>query len=86
MFSCSYSPLRVILLQVREQYGIQRVEAAFLAIDQINNNTELLPDIRLGVEIRDSCWYSAVALEQSLGAYDRYFFYECVGGREMLGV
>ncbi|XP_045107628.1 metabotropic glutamate receptor 5-like isoform X2 [Portunus trituberculatus] len=51
---------------IREQYGIQRVEAAFLAIDQINNNTELLPNIRLGVEIRDSCWYSSIALQQSL--------------------
>ncbi|KAK8378655.1 hypothetical protein O3P69_009385 [Scylla paramamosain] len=51
---------------IREQYGIQRVEAAFLAIDQINKNTELLPNIRLGVEIRDSCWYSSIALQQSL--------------------
>ncbi|XP_068233250.1 LOW QUALITY PROTEIN: uncharacterized protein [Palaemon carinicauda] len=52
--------------KIREQYGIQRVEAAFLAIDQINANQELLPNITLGVEIRDSCWYSSIALEQSI--------------------
>ncbi|XP_076047779.1 metabotropic glutamate receptor 1-like isoform X5 [Oratosquilla oratoria] len=51
---------------VREQYGIQRVEAAFLAIDEINSRTDLLPNITLGVEIRDSCWYSSIALEQSI--------------------
>ena len=55
------------LLQIREQYGIQRVEAAFMAVDEINNNTSLLPNITLGIEIRDSCWYSSIALEQSLG-------------------
>ncbi|XP_064106613.1 uncharacterized protein LOC135215628 [Macrobrachium nipponense] len=52
--------------KIREQYGIQRVEAAFLAIDQINANPDLLPNITLGVEIRDSCWYSSIALEQSI--------------------
>lgn len=55
------------LSQIREQYGIQRVEAAFLAVDEINNNSRLLPNITLGIEVRDSCWYSSIALEQSLG-------------------
>ncbi|KAG7155867.1 Metabotropic glutamate receptor 5-like [Homarus americanus] len=52
--------------EIREQYGIQRVEAAFMAIDEINANQTLLPNITLGVEIRDSCWYSSIALEQSI--------------------
>ncbi|CAL4121485.1 unnamed protein product, partial [Meganyctiphanes norvegica] len=52
--------------EIREQYGIQRVEAAFLAIDMINANPNILPNITLGVEIRDSCWYSTIALEQSI--------------------
>lgn len=51
---------------VREQYGIQRVEAAFRTIDSINNDPKILPNITLGIEIRDSCWYSPIALEQSI--------------------
>lgn len=51
---------------VREQYGIQRVEAAFRTIDSINADPKILPNITLGIEIRDSCWYSPIALEQSI--------------------
>lgn len=51
---------------VREQYGIQRVEAAFKTIDAINAHASILPNIRLGVEVRDTCWHSAIALEQSI--------------------
>ena len=52
--------------QIREQYGIQRIEASFLTIDTINNDDSILPNITLGIEIRDSCWYSPIALEQSI--------------------
>lgn len=51
---------------VREQYGIQRVEAAFRTIDSINADPTILPNITLGIEIRDSCWFSPIALEQSI--------------------
>ncbi|XP_061559967.1 metabotropic glutamate receptor 1 isoform X2 [Phycodurus eques] len=51
---------------VREQYGIQRVEAMFHTLDRINADHQLLPNISLGCEIRDSCWHSSVALEQSI--------------------
>ncbi|XP_026871324.2 metabotropic glutamate receptor 1 isoform X1 [Electrophorus electricus] len=51
---------------VREQYGIQRVEAMFHTLDRINSDLELLPNVSLGCEIRDSCWHSSVALEQSI--------------------
>ncbi|KAJ8256760.1 hypothetical protein COCON_G00189120 [Conger conger] len=51
---------------VREQYGIQRVEAMLYTLDRINADNDLLPNITLGCEIRDSCWHSAVALEQSI--------------------
>lgn len=52
--------------EVREQYGIQRVEAMFHTLDKINADPVLLPNITLGSEIRDSCWHSSVALEQSI--------------------
>ncbi|XP_061896895.1 metabotropic glutamate receptor 1-like [Entelurus aequoreus] len=52
--------------EVREQYGIQRVEAMFHTLDRINSDPRLLPNITLGCEIRDSCWHSSVALEQSI--------------------
>uniref|UniRef100_A0AAQ5Z0Z7 Metabotropic glutamate receptor 1 n=1 Tax=Amphiprion ocellaris TaxID=80972 RepID=A0AAQ5Z0Z7_AMPOC len=51
---------------VREQYGIQRVEAMMHTLDRINADPTILPNITLGCEIRDSCWHSAVALEQSI--------------------
>ncbi|XP_067842429.1 metabotropic glutamate receptor 5b [Heptranchias perlo] len=51
---------------IREHYGIQRVEAMLHTLDRINEDQMLLPNITLGCEIRDSCWHSAVALEQSI--------------------
>uniref|UniRef100_A0A3Q3A2H3 Metabotropic glutamate receptor 5 n=1 Tax=Kryptolebias marmoratus TaxID=37003 RepID=A0A3Q3A2H3_KRYMA len=51
---------------VREQYGIQRVEAMMHTLDRINADQQILPNITLGCEIRDSCWHSSVALEQSI--------------------
>lgn len=52
--------------KIWEEYGIQRVEVTFQTIDEINRNPNLLPNIKLGVEIRDDCWYPPVALEQTL--------------------
>ncbi|GJQ77085.1 hypothetical protein Trydic_g23656 [Trypoxylus dichotomus] len=52
--------------RIREDYGIQRIEAVFHTLDTINNDSKLLPNIKLGVEIRDECWYAPVALQQSL--------------------
>ncbi|GIY28826.1 metabotropic glutamate receptor 1 [Caerostris darwini] len=52
--------------EIREQYGLQRVEASFQTIDEINRNETLLPNVTLGIEIRDSCWYSPIALDQSI--------------------
>ena len=51
---------------IREQYGIQRVEGMFQTIDKINKDKSILPNITLGVEIRDSCWYEPIALEQTI--------------------
>lgn len=51
---------------IQEQYGIQRVEAAIATIERINRDPNILRDVSLGLEIRDSCWHSPVALEQSI--------------------
>ncbi|XP_076445848.1 LOW QUALITY PROTEIN: metabotropic glutamate receptor 5-like [Babylonia areolata] len=51
---------------IREYYGIQRIEAFMRTVDDINRDRGILPDIQLGWDIRDSCWYSAIALEQSI--------------------
>lgn len=50
---------------VREHYGIQRVEAALLALREINSG-RLLPGVRLGAELRDSCWVPHTALRQTM--------------------
>ncbi|XP_070188669.1 uncharacterized protein [Littorina saxatilis] len=52
--------------KIREYYGIQRIQAFIRTVDQINRNNSILPGIDLGWDIRDSCWYSAIALEQSI--------------------
>lgn len=52
--------------RIWEEYGIQRAEATFQTIERINKDPAILPGIRLGVEIRDDCWYAPVALEQTL--------------------
>lgn len=48
-----------------EQYGIQRIEAFLVVMEQINNDSSLLPNVNLGCDIRDSCWYTPKALEEA---------------------
>ena len=45
---------------------VKRVEAMAYAINTVNNDPNLLPNITLGFEIRDTCTNVAVALEESL--------------------
>ncbi|CAF3974918.1 unnamed protein product [Adineta steineri] len=51
---------------IREDYGIHRVEGTFWILDQINANQSILPNVTVGYQIRDSCWYAPVALEQTI--------------------
>lgn len=55
-----------VCAQIWEQYGMHRIELFLRTIDEINSNPNLLPNITLGCDIRDSCWYAPVALEQSI--------------------
>lgn len=54
------------MFQIREHYGIQRVEVIFQTIDKINNDPHLLKNLKLGVEIRDTCWYAPIALQHTI--------------------
>lgn len=45
---------------------MHRIELFLRTLDEINANPNLLPNVKLGCDIRDSCWYPPVALEQSI--------------------
>lgn len=51
---------------VKEEKGMQRLEAMLYAIDEINASPHLLPNITLGALIIDSCSSDTYALEQSM--------------------
>uniref|UniRef100_G3UHB4 Glutamate metabotropic receptor 2 n=1 Tax=Loxodonta africana TaxID=9785 RepID=G3UHB4_LOXAF len=51
---------------VNEHRGIQRLEAMLFALDRINRDPHLLPGVRLGAHILDSCSKDTYALEQAL--------------------
>ncbi|GAB0098135.1 Metabotropic glutamate receptor [Sergentomyia squamirostris] len=71
---------------VKEEKGIQRLEAMLYAIDLINNDPQLLPNITLGALIIDSCSSDTYALEQSM-EFVRYYMnqdmseYKCENGK-----
>jgi len=52
---------------ISEFRGIQRLEAMLFAIEEINNNPNILPGIELGARLLDTCSDDNYALEQSLG-------------------
>lgn len=51
---------------VKEEKGMQRLEAMLYALDAINADPELLPNMTLGALIIDSCSSDTYALEQSM--------------------
>ncbi|CAB4063751.1 GRM8 [Lepeophtheirus salmonis] len=51
---------------IKEEKGIQRMEAMLYALDEINRDKILLPDIELGALILDTCSNPSTALEQSM--------------------
>jgi hypothetical protein len=50
--------------EIKKERGIQRLEAMLYAIDLINNSTDLLPNIKLGAKIYDTCDRDTIALEK----------------------
>ncbi|XP_072845564.2 metabotropic glutamate receptor 7 isoform X4 [Pogona vitticeps] len=51
---------------IKKEHGIHRLEAMLYALDQINSDPELLPNVTLGARILDTCSRDTYALEQSL--------------------
>lgn len=52
--------------ELKKEKGIHRMEAMLYAIDQINQDPDLLPNVSLGARILDTCSRDTYALEQSL--------------------
>ncbi|XP_069500139.1 metabotropic glutamate receptor 2 isoform X3 [Ambystoma mexicanum] len=52
--------------KINEHRGIQRLEAMLFALDEINKDRRILPGIKLGAHILDTCSKDTYALEQSL--------------------
>ncbi|XP_043564408.1 metabotropic glutamate receptor 3-like [Chiloscyllium plagiosum] len=52
--------------RINEQRGIERLEAMLFALDAINKDPSILPGIKLGAHILDTCSKDTYALEQSL--------------------
>ncbi|KAF5406008.1 Metabotropic glutamate receptor 3 [Paragonimus heterotremus] len=51
---------------INPERGVQRVEAMLFTIDEINNNSKLLPGLQMGAIIRDTCSATNYVLEQAL--------------------
>ena len=52
--------------QVIWDHGIQMLEAMLYAIDVINSDPDLLPNITLGFDVRDTCKRENVALDETI--------------------
>ncbi|XP_045148751.1 metabotropic glutamate receptor 4 isoform X4 [Echinops telfairi] len=52
--------------ELKKEKGVHRLEAMLFALDRINNDPDLLPNITLGARILDTCSRDTHALEQSL--------------------
>lgn len=52
--------------ELKKEKGIHRLEAMLFAMDLINKDPDLLPNITLGARILDTCSRDTYALEQSL--------------------
>ncbi|CAI9729621.1 metabotropic glutamate receptor 3-like [Octopus vulgaris] len=52
--------------EIDVQRAIQRLEAMLFTVDHINQNASILPGIKLGAAIHDTCARATYALEQSL--------------------
>uniref|UniRef100_A0A4W3HGS0 G-protein coupled receptors family 3 profile domain-containing protein n=1 Tax=Callorhinchus milii TaxID=7868 RepID=A0A4W3HGS0_CALMI len=66
LISTHFIPLPVCLLRSFYPQGYHWLQAMRFAIEEINNGTELLPGVRLGYEIYNTCFESTVAIESAI--------------------
>ncbi|KAG7210717.1 hypothetical protein KM043_012217 [Ampulex compressa] len=71
---------------VKEEKGMQRLEAMLYVLDEINADEELLPNTTLGALILDSCSSDTYALDQSMEFVRSYMNqdiseYKCENGK-----
>lgn len=59
--------------EIKKERGIQRLEAMLFAIDLINSNSSLLPHMRLGARVFDTCDRDTIALEKCVHFVSDYF-------------
>ena len=52
--------------KLRRQRGLERLEAMLFAIDRINNDTDLLPNLTIGYDVRDTCSEESTGLDEAL--------------------
>ena len=64
--------------------GIQTVEAMLYAIDAINSDPDLLPNITLGYDIRDTCRSEKIGLDESADMVLANDLESCPGNSERL--
>ena len=62
----SNNPLESRCGDVRQERGLERMEAMLFALDSINNDSDLLPNVELGYDIRDTCNSETVGLDEAI--------------------
>lgn len=62
---------------VKEEKGMQRLEAMLYVLDEINSDDDLLPNTTLGALILDSCSSDTYALDQSMEFVRSYMNQSC---------
>ncbi|XP_023342942.1 metabotropic glutamate receptor 2 [Eurytemora carolleeae] len=60
--------------QIQDEDGIQPLEALLFTLDEINRNESILPNIKLGAIVRDSCDTPRYAAEQSLDLLQGFMY------------
>ncbi len=52
--------------EVRKERGLERMEAMLFAIDLINSDSDLLPGLEIGYDIRDTCNSENIGLDETI--------------------